>query len=127
MAGKVQKEKILLILDANFRNCDFNVTQMADILCISQTYLYERVYFLFGKCPKQLLDDYRLKRAIKLMTNKNTLVKIGFEVGFSCPRSFRRAFVNRFYVSPNKFYQFLKTKKCKYFCYITNLFLNYNG
>ncbi len=74
----------------------------------SQSQFYRRMIALIGKSPNTFLKEYRLDRALKLLTKKaGNIADIAFETGFGSPSYFSKCFQKRYHHCPS---DYLSTK-----------------
>ena len=96
--------KIRNIILENYTDPNFHVQKLADMVNISTSYLRDIFYAEFKTCPQKVIESLRLKEALKLITTNNThLYKVSELCGYSNARSFRKAFVNLFSITPSEF------------------------
>lgn len=99
------KDLILGVIKDNYSNPDFSVQFLADKLRICVSYLREIVCDKFGICPQQLIGEYRLSIALELIPYKKNFRIVSRKTGYNSIRTFRRAFKNKFGISPLTFYR----------------------
>ncbi len=81
------------------------VQALAELLHVSQPYLFRIFKNATGKAPKQYLSDYRLLQAQKLLTETAmTVTEVASSVGFGDPLAFSKFFSARVGCSP-KYYR----------------------
>ena len=92
-------------IKTNF-STSMTVTDLTDVLGISQPYLYRIFKEKFGKSPKQYMNDYRIEQAKQLLKKTDiTVTQVANSVGFSDVLSFSRFFTSKTGVSPQKYRQ----------------------
>ncbi|RKD90325.1 hybrid sensor histidine kinase/response regulator transcription factor [Mangrovibacterium diazotrophicum] len=97
-------EKILLLLESNFGNPDFNADILADLLNMSRVTFYRKMKKLHGEGPGEFIRKYRLQKAATLLQNgTKTISEVSTEVGFQSVSHFRKSFKEGYGVSPSKF------------------------
>jgi len=103
-ADKQFMEKILLLLDSNFGNPDFNADILADLLNMSRVTFYRKMKKLNNEGPGEFIRKYRLqKAAVLLQSGTKTISEVSTEVGFQSISHFRKSFKDHYGVSPSKF------------------------
>ena len=85
---------------------ELSTTQLAAIICISESYLYEIFRNNLGTSPIAYLNYYRLSVASEMLRQtKEPIHKIAELVGFKDPAYFTRLFCRTFGVSPRTYRQ----------------------
>jgi YesN/AraC family two-component response regulator len=107
---KVQSEDEILLLtitqyiEANIDNPDTSVEDLSKHLYMSRGTLYNKILSLTGETPVEFIRSVKLNKAAALL--ENTVMKIsqiGYEVGFTTPNYFARAFKAKFNLSPSEY------------------------
>jgi|GEM_PF-4041454 len=92
---------VLQIITAKYSNPQFNVDALAEKNGTSTSFLYEVVYARFGMTPQELIEAFRLEQAIHLLAaNGEKIGHIRMKAGYAYTKTFRRAFKNRFNLTP---------------------------
>jgi AraC-like DNA-binding protein len=82
----------------------FQVEDLARRVGKSKSQLYRKLTSLTGYSPKELLRDFRLKRASELLeTRRGNVSEVAFEAGFSSAAYFSKSFHERFGVLPSAY------------------------
>ncbi|MBP1614189.1 MAG: todS 13 [Bacteroidetes bacterium] len=102
---------ILSVIEANYKNPDFEVSDFASAMGISKTLLNQKLQNLVGQPSVKLISTYRLKKAWELVqVNKVTknlnISEIAYEVGFNDPKYFSRCFQKEFGMLPSSILSF---------------------
>lgn len=85
-------------------NRRINLTEIAQIACLSVNHLLRTFKQAYQQSPHQFLTKIRLQQAVHLLKNTNYSVnEIVDLVGFECPSSFIRLFKNSFKVTPKQY------------------------
>ena len=101
-------EKFLNILmdyiEREWRNTAINAETFSKRLGYSKSQLYRKMVSLTGKSPNRFIMEYRLNRALKLLskTDKN-ISEVAFEVGFNSPAYFSKCFQKTFGILPSAY------------------------
>ena len=83
-----------------------SITELTELLGISQPYLFRIFKAMTGKSPKQYIGDYRLLQAKKLLTETDlTVGEVAASVGYPDPLAFSKFFTTRQVMSPQKYRQ----------------------
>lgn len=81
-----------------------NVSDIADYIGISRTYLNSSFQKEFGLSVQKFLIDYRMHKAANLlMSTTLTVNEISSEVGYEDPLTFSKAFKKKFEMSPKNY------------------------
>jgi AraC-like DNA-binding protein len=71
---------------------------------LSRSQLHRKLLAVTGQAPGEFIRTYRLKKAASLiLENKLNVTQIAFEVGFSSPSHFSKAFKQQFNCLPKEF------------------------
>lgn len=98
---------VLEKIEQNYSNSDYSVEQLASDLCTTRITLYRKVKSLSGQNPSDLLTDYRLNMAQKLLSEgKLSLQDVAEKSGFADYTYFSRKFKTRFGCPPKDYNAF---------------------
>ncbi len=87
-------------------NChrELTVSEITDILGVSQPYLFKIFKETLGKSPKEFITDIRIKEAKRLLSETNLLIgEVANSVGYSDALAFSKSFSGKTGVSPTKY------------------------
>ncbi|MEN8250777.1 MAG: nickel-binding protein [Bacteroidota bacterium] len=91
-------------INSNFNRSGFKSEDLTALLGLSKSQAYRKIKFLTGMAPNQLIQEFRLQKAIShIMKSKKTMAEIAYESGFNSPTYFTRVFKKRFGISPTDF------------------------
>lgn len=97
-------DKILMLIEENLSDAEFNVDKMAEAYGLSRNHLNRKIKALTGETTINFLRDIRLKHAAALLVNgKYNVSEVTWRVGYSDLGSFRKRFKDRFGVSPSDY------------------------
>lgn len=102
-------EKILkmVVIDKKYRDKEFSAKEVARTLGTNTRYISGVVNSRFKKNFSSLLNEYRIKEALHILTDKHyedmTLEDIGYAVGFANRQSFYAAFYRNMNETPNSY------------------------
>ncbi len=97
-------EQVLTLLEKNHTDSNFGVTQMQRELAMSKTQLNRKLKALTRESPRDLLRNFRLKRAAQLLAQKSdTVTQIAYQVGFTNLSYFAKCFKELYGVSPSSY------------------------
>ena len=88
-------------LEDNVSDSDITVDQLAAYVGMGRTSMYNKIKGLTGKSPVELIQEFRLEKAVYyLQSGQYSVSETSYNVGFSDPGYFSRTFKKRFGVSP---------------------------
>lgn len=97
-------QKVRAVVQDHLHDSHFNVPQLADLLHLSHIQLYRKLKALLDQTPSQFIRTTRLQKAAELLKNPElNISEIAYDVGFSDPNYFSRAFQQTFGKSPSDF------------------------
>lgn len=86
-------DKLREITEANLKNDQFGVSELAERVGISRSNLYLHVNSLTNKSVSHFICEIRLKKALELLREGSlTISEIAYEVGFGSPTYFTKCF-----------------------------------
>jgi AraC-like DNA-binding protein len=105
-----EDEKLLLeitrYIESNIDNPELTVEDLSKHVFLSRGSLYNKILILTGEAPLEYIRSIKLNRAAALLENSNMKIsEIGYEVGFTSPNYFARAFKAKFSLSPSEYAQ----------------------
>lgn len=104
-------EKILLEIDVNISNPDLSVEMLSHSLGCSTRQFYRRLKAITDKTPNDLIKEYRLKAAERLLvTTKLSIDEILYKTGFVNRGNFFKIFSQGYGMTP-KTYRDLKKRE----------------
>jgi DNA-binding response OmpR family regulator len=97
-------EKIMDVIASRYDDPTFSVTDIQRALNFSKSRLHRKLVSLTGNPASHFIRQYRLNEAKKLLlTDPNlTVADVAYQVGFTDPNYFSRAFSAEFGKSPSK-------------------------
>ena len=94
-------QKVLDLLERNYAEGEFGISEMQDALAMSKTQLHRKMKALTDEAPGEFIRNYRLKRAAQILSqHSNNVTEIAYSVGFSSLSYFIRCFKNLYGVTP---------------------------
>jgi ligand-binding sensor domain-containing protein/AraC-like DNA-binding protein len=91
-------------LEANYSNSSLRIEDLAAMSKMSRTSYYNELKSLTGLSPKELVSDFRLKKARMLLEKTDTTVaEIAYKTGFNDPVYFTRLFRTTFGQTPTQY------------------------
>ncbi|MDB5112510.1 MAG: histidine kinase [Mucilaginibacter sp.] len=95
--------KLAIVLETHFADPQFTVEEMAAKLCISRTLLHINLKKILDKSASQLLNEYRLKKALLMLKENLPINEVAYYCGYSDPNYFSRIFRKHYNISPGVF------------------------
>ena len=96
--------KLMKIIQENFKDPDFNVKEISKDTHLSRSQLFKKVKRLTGYTPNILIREFRLIEALKLLDQKeDQIAQIAFDTGFNSPSWFSKIFAKRFHMLPSEY------------------------
>jgi AraC-like DNA-binding protein len=96
-------QKVRDALEEQIDNADFSVGELAKSLLLSNMQLYRKLKSLTGQNPTLFIRTYRLQKSKHLLVSTDlTVSEIAYDVGFTDPAYFSRAFKEEFGFPPSK-------------------------
>lgn len=103
-AGEELMHMIESIVEKNINNASLDTEMIAKQLNMSRSTLHRRVKSEFNIGVNEVIRDYRLRVAVKLMDNVNYNVdELAICVGFNSTSYFCKAFKNKYGTSPKRY------------------------
>ncbi|GAA6528882.1 MAG: response regulator [Prevotella sp.] len=91
-------------IDEHFDDPNFNVDQLATLMCIGRTTFYGKAKELLGISPRRYLINQRLNKAAQLLRDGTlSISEVSYKTGFSSPQYFNRCFKDHFGTSPSQY------------------------
>ena len=98
--------KVLLLLEQNINNLNFNVNFFASEIGMSTPIFYKKIFALTGLTVNNFVKSVRLKRAMQLLQqNAGNVSEIAYKVGFNDTKYFTKEFRKQYGNAPSKFIQ----------------------
>jgi len=95
--------KIEDYVNAHLSDTDLTAEQIAREMAMSRTRLFEQMKHETGKPVMEFVRDIRLEYAARRLEAGDSIAEITYACGFSDPSSFRRAFTNKYGVTPSQY------------------------
>ena len=96
--------KFLSLIENNLDRTNFGTAQLAKELFVSRTQLHRKIITITGQAPGEFIRIIKLKRAAKLLLEgKLSVTQVAYEIGFSSPAQFTRAFAKQFDCVPSEY------------------------
>lgn len=105
-------KQLLDWLEEHYTDANIKIENMLENSSLSRTSFYNKVKSLTGLSPKELISDFRLKKAIMYLENSNiTIQEIAYKTGFNDPVYFTRTFKMKMGMTPTKYREDARSKK----------------
>jgi AraC-like DNA-binding protein len=97
-------QKAFDVAEKNLSNNEFNSEEFAKEMFLSRSQFHRKLIAVTGQGPGEFLRTFRLKKSASLLLEKRlNITQIAFEVGFSSPSHFTKAFHKMFNCLPTEF------------------------
>lgn len=97
-------EKLLMVVEKNIDNPDFDPVMLASEMFMSKMQLYRKVSALTNQTVYNYIRTMRLNKAAKLLlTTDMQITEIALSVGYTEPSSFTKCFIRQFDQTPSQF------------------------
>jgi len=103
--------EVTQLLERNFNDPNFNVTQLCLIVQVSRASIYRKIMSQCNCSPQVFIEEYRLSIAKRKIEENECIIKeVAYGVGFSDPRYFSHRFKQKFCLTPTEYRKgFLKS------------------
>ena len=102
-------EKLNEYISTNIKNSKIDIHELADHMNMSRPTFYRKIKSLMSLSPKELINDFRIKKAAELIANNQySLQQISLMVGYRSQSVFCKIFRKHFKVSPSEYLMALK-------------------
>jgi len=106
--GETGNEKLMLrivaCLETHLQDAQLSVEFLSRELGMSRSSLYGKVLELTGETPVEYIRSFRLEKAVGLLGKGSlSISQIAYEVGFSSPTYFTRAFKEKYKMLPSDY------------------------
>ncbi|MBO0953152.1 hybrid sensor histidine kinase/response regulator transcription factor [Fibrella forsythiae] len=95
--------KINGLLEQHLDDAQFGVEELALAIGLSRVHLYRKVKALSGLTVSELLRNYRLKEATRLLSLGHSVAETGYLVGFDTPSYFTKSFRALYGLTPSEY------------------------
>jgi signal transduction histidine kinase/ligand-binding sensor domain-containing protein/DNA-binding response OmpR family regulator len=97
-------QEIVSFLEKNITNSQLSVEVLSKQAGMSRSSFYTKLLQLTGQTPVEYIRCFRLEKASVLLQKSNmTIAEIAYQVGFTTPKYFAKAFKDRFNMLPSEF------------------------
>ena len=90
------------LVKQHYKNKDTTAETLSQLMSCSRSQLHTKLKTLTGLSTKEFLNDYRLTLSRQLLESGLSVSEAAFEVGFSDPNYFGRAFKKKYGLTPSK-------------------------
>jgi AraC-like DNA-binding protein len=96
--------RIVGCLEAHLQDAQLSVEFLSRELGMSRSSLYGKLLELTGETPVEFIRSFRLEKAVALLDKGGlSISQIAYEVGFTSPTYFTRAFKEKYKMLPREF------------------------
>lgn len=107
-------DKMMQIVEENLADCNWQVESLSSEMGYGTRQFYRKLKSITDKSPADLIKEYRLTKAQRLLFSKNlTIEQIMVQTGFSNRSTFYKAFSQRFGMPPRQYREQLKGEVLK--------------
>ncbi len=111
-SDKLFLEEAIQCVEANLKNQNFDLGQLADTMNVSRSTLNRRVRSLCGITPLDMIRNIRLKHACEMLsTDDVSIADVAYATGFSTPRYFSKCFKDKFGVIPTEYQSLIRKRE----------------
>ena len=97
---------VVLYIEENLTDPQLSVNAISRELRISRGSLYSKILEITGLVPVKFISSVKLEKAVQLMEKSDMKVaQIAYQVGFSTPNYFSKAFKEKYHMSPSEYIQ----------------------
>jgi signal transduction histidine kinase/ligand-binding sensor domain-containing protein/DNA-binding response OmpR family regulator len=105
-------QEIVSYLETNLTNPQLSVEGLSKKIGMSRSSLYTKLLELTGQTPVEYIRSFRLEKAVVLMQKSNmTIAEIAYQVGFTTPNYFTKAFKKQFNMLPSEYITKMRDEK----------------
>ncbi|MEX6689922.1 response regulator [Danxiaibacter flavus] len=112
--GTVDKkfmERLMLVINENLSNADYNVSDLSKDIGMSKAVLYKKFNALTQTPIGEFIKSLRLRKAAVLLSkDKLNVAEVAWEVGFSDSKYFSKEFKKQFGKTPSEYIERAKGK-----------------
>ena len=96
-------DNLTKVIESNLNNDQFGVDALARASGMSRSSLHRKLQKLLGVSTSQFIREYRLKRALEIMTKERTTAsETAYRVGFGSPTYFNTCFHKYYGITPGE-------------------------
>jgi AraC-like DNA-binding protein len=94
--------EIFSIIHMRYADTDFNVASLSDALHVDKSTLFRKCKRYFKQSPHEIIESYRMKKAIELLQVEDIRVKeVAYDIGFDSYEYFSKKFKNYYGICPS--------------------------
>jgi len=94
-------ERLFAVIDHHLSDTSFGVDTLAEALQLNRRTLQRKVNSLTNLSPNELIRNHRLRRALPLLKQGESIADAAFKVGFETPSYFTKCFKETFGIKPS--------------------------
>lgn len=95
-------ERLFEVIDKHLSDSTFNIDTLAEELQLNRRTLQRKVNSLTSLTPNELIRNHRLRRALPLLKQGESIADAAFKVGFETPSYFTKCFKETFGIKPSE-------------------------
>jgi signal transduction histidine kinase/DNA-binding response OmpR family regulator/ligand-binding sensor domain-containing protein len=98
--------KVSTLIETHLQDPSFGVQKLAEEVAVSEVQLFRKIKALTNQSPNEVIRNYRLERAIQLLSQKSgNVTQIAYEVGFNNLSYFAKCFREKYGCNPKEYIQ----------------------
>lgn len=103
---------VVLYIDKNLTDPQLSVDAVSREFHMSRGSFYNKILEITGQVPVKFINSVKLDKAVQLMERSGMKVaQIAYQVGYSTPNYFAKAFKEKFNMSPSDYIQLKRERK----------------
>jgi len=96
--------KVVTYLEKNLNSDQLSVESLSKEVGMSRSSLYSKILEITGETPVEYIRSFKLGKAKVLLEKSSlTIAEVAYEVGFSTPNYFARAFKAKYNILPSEY------------------------
>lgn len=96
-------DRLIKVIEANYSDSKFNVDAFARQLQMSRSQLFLKTKSLLGISPSQMIKQYRMEKARKLLQNGTLRIsEVAYQCGYASHAYFSTVYKNHFNINPTE-------------------------
>lgn len=92
---------LLQVLNQNWQDPKFNCREFCRKIAMSKPSLYRKCTAVTGRSPNELIKEFRLLKALKILRSGESVTRTCYDSGFNSASYFSHCFQQQFNIQPN--------------------------
>lgn len=93
-------KSLLQVLNQNWQDPKFNCMEFCRKISMSKPSLYRKCTAVTGRSPNELIKEFRLLKALKILRSGETVTRTSYDSGFNSASYFSQCFQEQFNIQP---------------------------